>query len=170
MRLRPLILMAALALSSAATADNKVIVGPNGKPVIVFSCGGHISECYEEAGRTCPSGYGVVTSDQTGTTGLGAAVAHLAIVSGEQNHELLVQCRGQIRMSHLTGAPDDPDIKPDGTVTYTPTCHHTADDCNEDAAKDCPTGYTVVTLKQSGMGVFKKFHMTVSCHEDAVDR
>src|ERR1700679_2584751 len=52
MRLQPLILMAALALSSAATADNKVIVGPNGKPVIVFSCGGHISECYEEAGRT----------------------------------------------------------------------------------------------------------------------
>jgi hypothetical protein len=36
---------------------------------------------------------------------------------------------------------------------------------NEDAAKDCPTGYTVVTLKQSGMGIFKKFHMTVSSHE-----
>ena len=93
--------------------------------------------------RTCPSGYGVVTSDQTGTTGFGAAVAHLTIVSAEQNHELLVQCRGQMRIR--------------------------SDHCNEDAAKDCPAGNTVVTLKQSQMGIFKKFHMTMSCHEDAVD-
>lgn len=59
----------------------------------VIECGRHTAQCYQQAEKSCPKGFDLVTSDTRTTTGGLVPVGNTIVASTATNTTLVVACK-----------------------------------------------------------------------------
>ncbi len=81
-----------LFLLIAGCATSKPIQGPNGTRAFLISCGSAvIDQCYEEAAKTCPSGYNFL--DKNGNSNSVIMPVGDSYMAVQGRNKMLIECK-----------------------------------------------------------------------------